>query len=107
MHRYEGPLNKTSNTVVLLSYSDLSLDDRTILECYLHCWKIEVMFRSQKRYMGFKGFVIRAAKAFDRLLIILCFAHFFFTCGLGSGCLLRPLFALAEHFCDLFEFAHL
>ncbi len=101
VHRYEGPLNKIPNAVVLLSYpkdafgnsqalrvflcSDLSLDDRTILEYYSHRWKIEVMFRSQKRYMGFKSFMVRAAKAFDRLLTILCLAHFFFTCGFGSN----------------------
>ncbi len=65
--------------------SDLSLDDETILEYYSHRWKIEVMFRSQKRYMGFKSFMVRAAKAFDRLLTILCLAHFCFTCGLGNG----------------------
>ncbi|WP_298021191.1 transposase [uncultured Dysosmobacter sp.] len=100
VHRYEGPLNKIHNAVVLLSYpkeafgnpkalriflcSDLSLDDRTILEYYSHRWKIEMMFRSQKRYMGFKSFMVRAAKAFDRLLTILCLAQFFFTCGLDS-----------------------
>ncbi len=100
VHRYEGSLNKIPNAVVLLSYpkdvfgnskalrvflcSDLSLDDSTTLDYYLHRWKIEVMFCSQKRYMGFKGFMVRAAKAFDRLLTILCLAHFFFTCGLGS-----------------------
>ncbi len=59
-------------------------DDETILEYYSHRWKIEVLFRSHKRYMGFKGFMVRAAKAFDRLLTILCVAHFFFTCGLGT-----------------------
>ncbi len=101
VHRYEGPLNKISNAVVLLSYpkkafgspkalrvflcSDLSLDDGTILEYYSHRWKIEVMFRSQKRYMGLKSFMVRAARAFDRLLTILCVAHFFFTCGLDGG----------------------
>ncbi len=100
VHRYEGTLNKIHNAVVLLSYpkeafgnpkalriflcSDLSLEDRTILEYYSHRWKIEVMFRSQKRYMGFKSFMVRAAKAFDRLLTILYLAHFFFTCGLAS-----------------------
>ncbi len=44
----------------------------------------EDMFRSQKRYMGLKSFMVRAAKAFDRLLTILCVEHFFFTCGLGG-----------------------
>jgi len=101
VHRYEGPLNKIPNAVVLLSYpknafgnpkalrvflcSDLSLNDSTILDYYSHRWKIEVMFRSQKRYMGFKSFMVRAVKAFHRLLTILCLAHFFFTCGLGSN----------------------
>ncbi len=97
VHRYEGSLNKISNAVVLLSYpkeafgnpkalriflcSDLSLDDETILKYYTHRWKIEVIFRSQKRYMGFKSFMVRTVKAFDRLLAILCVAHFFFTCA--------------------------
>ena len=99
VHRYEGPLNKISHAVVLLSYpenafgqsgalrvflcSDSSLEDETILGYYSNRWRIEVMFRSQKRYMGFKSFMVRTVKAFDRLLIILCLAHFFFTCGLG------------------------
>ncbi len=100
VHRYEGSLNKISKAVVLLSYpkeafgnlkalrvflcSDLSPDDETIPKYYSHRWKIEVLFRSQKRYMGFKSFMVRAARAFDRLLIILCVAQFFFTCGLGA-----------------------
>lgn len=67
VHRYEGPLNKIPHAVVLLSYpadafhclhalrlflcSDSSLDDDTILAYYSNRWSIEVMFRSQKRYM--------------------------------------------------------
>ena len=100
VHRYEGPLHKIPHAVVLLSYpenafrqsgalrvflcSDSSLVDETILSYYSNRWRIEVMFRSQKRYMGFKSFMVRSVKAFDRLLIILCLAHFFFTCGLGE-----------------------
>lgn len=99
VHRYEGPLNKISHAVVLLSYpvnafgqsralrlflcSDSSLDDETILVFYSNRWRIEVMFRSHKRYLGFKSFMVRTVKAFDRLLIILSLAHFFFSCGLG------------------------
>ena len=94
VHRYEGPLNKIPHAVVLLSCpvnafgqsgalrvflcSDSSLEDETILGYYSNRWRIEVMFRSQKRYMGFKSFMVRSVKAFDRLLIILCLAHFFF-----------------------------
>ena len=100
VHRYEGPLNKIPHAVVLLSYpvnafgqsaalrvflcSDSSLEDVTILAYYSNRWRIEVMFRSQKRYMGFKSFMVRSVKAFDRLLIILCLAHCFFSCGLGQ-----------------------
>ena len=100
MHRYEGPLNKIPHAVVLLSYpenafrqsgalrvflcSDSSLEDESILSYYSNRWRIEVMFRSQKRYMGFKSFMVRSVKAFDRLLIILCLALFFFSCGLGQ-----------------------
>ena len=100
VHRYEGPLNKISHAVVLLSYpenafgqsgalrvflcSDPSLEDSTILSYYSNRWRLEVMFRSQKRYMGFKSFMVRTVKAFDRLLIILCLAHFFFSCGQGT-----------------------
>ncbi len=32
--------------------------------------------------MGFNSFMVRTAKAFDRLLVILSLAHFFFICGL-------------------------
>ena len=99
VHRYEGPLNKIPHAVVLLSYpanafgqsralrvflcSDSSLEDETILAYYSNRWRIEVMFRSHKRYFGFQSFMVRTVKAFDRLLVILCLAHFFFSCGLG------------------------
>jgi len=59
------PLNKIPRAVVLLPYpkdafgntealrvfrcSDLSMNDETILEYYSHCWRIKVIFRSQKR----------------------------------------------------------
>ena len=95
VYRYEGPLNKIDHAVVLLSYpetavgkknalrvflcSDASLSDQTILEYYAHRWKIEVFFRSHKRYMGLKSFMVRSAKAIDRLLLILSVAHFFFS----------------------------
>jgi len=48
-------------------------------------FKIRLIFYRivQKRYMGFKSFMVRSVMAFDRLLIILSLAHFFFTCGLG------------------------
>jgi len=87
VHRYEGSLNKIPHTVVLLSYpekafgqsgallvflcSDSSLEDEMVLAYYSNRWSIEVMFRSQKRYMGLKSFVFRTVTAFDRLLIIL------------------------------------
>ena len=53
------------------------------LEYYSHRWTIEVLFRAHKRYMGLKSFMVRAAKALDRLLLVLALAHFFFSCGLG------------------------
>ena len=99
VQRYEGPLNKIPHAVVLLSYpenafgqsrvlrvflcSDSSLGDETILLYYSNRWRIEVMFRSQKRYMGFKSFMVRTVMAFDPLLVILSLAHFFFSCGRG------------------------
>ena len=100
VYRYEGALNKIDHAVVLLSYpagavgkkkalrvflcSDASLSDQTILDYYAHRWTIEVLFRSHKRYLGLKTFMVRAAKAIDRLLLILSLAHFFFSFGLGS-----------------------
>ena len=100
VYRYVGPLNKIDHAVVLLSYpatafgkksalrvflcSDTDLSDETILDYYTHRWTIEVLFRSHKRYLGLKSFMVRAAKAIDRLLLILSVAHFFFSCGLGS-----------------------
>ena len=97
--RYEGALNKIDCAVVLLSYpagavgkkhalrvflcSDTSLSNQTILDYYAHRWTIEVLFRSHKRYFGLKSFMVRAAKAIDRLLLILAVAHFFFSAGLG------------------------
>ncbi len=94
IHRYEGPLNGIDKAVVLLSYpkdafgskkalrvficSDSGLSDAEILSHYTHRWKIEVMFKQQKMYMGLKSFMLRSAKAIDRLFIILPLAHFFF-----------------------------
>jgi len=81
IHRYEGALNGIDKAVVLLSYpkdafgdkkvlcmficSDLSLSDREILSHYTHRWKIEVMFKQQKMYMGLKSFMVRPAKAIE------------------------------------------
>ncbi len=94
IHRYEGALNGIDKAVVLLSYpkdafgnkkalrvficSDSDLSDEEILSHYTHRWKIEVMFKQQKMYLGLKSFMIRSAKAIDRLLVILPLAHFFF-----------------------------
>lgn len=94
IHRYEGPLTGAKNAVVLLSYpkssfgnkqalrlflcSDLALSDEEILAHYTHRWKIEVMFKQHKMYLGLKSFMVRSAKAIDRLLVILPLAHFFF-----------------------------
>ena len=95
IHRYEGALNGIDMAVVLLSYpkdafgkknalrvfvcSDLSLSDEVILTHYTHRWKIEVMFKQHKMYMGLKSFMVRSAKSIDRLFIIFPLAHFFFT----------------------------
>ena len=95
VHRYQGHLNKIDQAIVLLTYpkeafgvctalkvflcSDLSLSDEEVLEHYSHRWKIEVMFKQQKQYLGLKSFMIRSAKAVDRFLIILPLAWFWFT----------------------------
>lgn len=95
VHRYQGHLNKIDQAVVLLTYpkeafgvctalkvflcSDLSLSNEEVLEHYSHRWKIEVMFKQQKQYLGLKSFMIRSAKAIDRFLIILTLAWFWFT----------------------------
>lgn len=100
VHRYEGRLNKIDKAVVLLTYpkdafrvctalkaflcSDLSLSDEEVLEHYSHRWKIEVMFKQQKRYLDLKSFMIRSAKAIDRFLIILTLAWFWFTWETGA-----------------------
>lgn len=63
--------------------SDFTLTDAEILEHYTHRWKIEVMFKQQKRYLGLKSFMIRTAIAIDRFLIILTVAWFFLTCKNG------------------------
>lgn len=99
-HRYEGALNGIDKAVVLLSYpknafgnkkalrvficSALGLSDEEILSHYTHRWKIEVMFKQQKMYMGLKSFMVRSTKAIDRLLIIFPLAHFFFAVLFGT-----------------------
>ena len=99
VYRYEGALNKIDRAMVLLSYpvdavgkenalrvflfSDTSLSDKTILDYYAHRWTIEALFRSHKRYMGLKSFMVRAAKAIDRLLLCCSPYPLFFSFGLG------------------------
>lgn len=94
IHRYEGALNGIDKAVVLLSYprdafgkgkalraficSDFGFSDEEILSHYTHRWKIEVMFKQHKMYMGLKSFMVRSAKAIDRLFVIIPLAHFFF-----------------------------
>ena len=110
VHHYEGRLNKIDNAVVLLSYpkeslgvrtalkvflcSDLHLTDEEILEHYAHRWKIEVMFKQQKRYFGLKSFMIRSAKAIDRFLVILTLAWFCFHTILADS---QPLSTAMRH----------
>ncbi len=95
VHRYQGALNGIDQAVVLLSYpknafgqkqalrvfisSDSCLSDEQILTHYTHRWKIEVMFKLHKMYMGLKSFMVRSAKAIDRLLVIFSLAHFCFA----------------------------
>jgi len=99
IHRYEGPLNGIEKAVVLLSYpqnsfgnqnalraficSSLSLTDEDILMHDTHRWKIEVMFKQHKMYLGLKTFMVRSAKAIDRLFVIFPLAHFFFVVAAG------------------------
>ena len=101
VYRYQGGLNKIKEAVVLLTYpkeafgvrtalklflcSDLRLSDEEILEHYTHRWKIEVMFKQQKHYLGLKSFMVRSAKAIDRFLIILEIAWFCFTWVSGGA----------------------
>ena len=111
IHRYEGVLNGIDKAVVLLSYpkdafgnknalrvficSDLTLSDSDILAHYTHRWKIEVMFKQQKMYMGLKSFMVRSSKAIDRLFVILPLAHFFFMLLFDA---LLPLSAALRRF---------
>lgn len=68
-----------------------------------HQWKIEVIFKQQKQYLGLKSLVIRSVKAIDRFLIILTLVWFypgkleFFSVGIHY----RRRFRLFH------EFAHL
>ncbi len=93
VYRYEGPLNKIRNAVVLISYSegsfrqpqalrtflcsDTSLSAEEILMLYSNRWKIETFFRQQKGYFGLNKFMLRTAKAIDRFLLILSVGYFF------------------------------
>ena len=101
IHRYEGALNGIDKAVVLLSYpkdafgnkkalrvficSDLDLSVDEILSHYTHRWKIEVMFKQHKMYLGLKSFMVRSAKAIDRLFVIFPLAHFFFIAFMGDS----------------------
>lgn len=94
IHRYEGVFNEIDKAAVLLFYpkdafgskkalsvficSDLGLSDEEILSHYTHRWKIEAMFKMQKMYMGLKSFMVRPAKAIDRLTCYLSLSSFLF-----------------------------
>lgn len=94
VHRCEGALNGIGHAAVLLSYpknsfgkgqalrlflcSDPDFSDEEILSHYARRWKIEVMFKQHKMYLGLKSLMVRSAKDIDRLLVILPLAHFFF-----------------------------
>lgn len=78
--------------------SAFTLSDAEILEHYTHRWKIEVMFKQQKRYLGLKSFMIRTAMAIDRFLIILTVAWFFLTCKDGVP---QPLYVGARRYRDV------
>ena len=111
IHRYEGALNGIDKAVVLLSFpknafgkknalrvfvcSDSLLSDTEILTHYAHRWKIETMFKQHKMYMGLKSFMVRSAKAIDRLFVIFSLAHFFLVAFLGP---LLPLSAAILRF---------
>ena len=123
VYRYEGPLNKIDHAVVLLSYpnasvgkknalrvflcSDTSLSDETILDYYANRWSIEVFFRSHKRYLGLKSFMVRSAKAFDRLLLSSLWHTSSFPVALVLSCLFTLAFTAAGLFSSNLEFAHL
>ena len=83
------------NTLKVFLCSDFTLTDAEILEHYTHRWKIEVMFKQQKRYLGLKSFMIRTAVAIDRFRIILTVAWFFLTCKDGVP---QPLYVSARRY---------
>lgn len=58
-----------------------SLVDEEILAHYSCRWKIEVMFKLYKMYLGSQSFMVLTAKAIDRLLIIFPLAQLFFSIG--------------------------
>ena len=87
--------------------SDFTLTDAEILEHYTHRWKIEVMFKQQKRYLGLKSFMIRTAMAIDRFRIILTVAWFFLTCKEEFPSLSTSVLVAIGAFCLFYEFAHL
>ena len=111
VHRYEGALNGIKQAVVLLSYpkgafgnkkalrlficSDSNLSNEKILTNYTHRWNIEVMFKLHKMYLGLKSFMVRSAKAIDRLFVIFPLAHFFFIAFTETR---LPLSAAIRHF---------
>lgn len=94
VHRCEGALNGIGHAAVLFSYpknafgkeqalrlflcSNTSFSDEEILYHYNRRWNIEIMFKQHKMYLGLRSFMVRSAKAIDRLLVILPLAHFFF-----------------------------
>ena len=83
-----GPVHRTSYGHFLSKgkWDDEKLEEtqkRESFQTLLELSHREVLFHSHKRYTGLKSFMVRTAKAVDRLLLILALAHFFFSCGLG------------------------
>ena len=73
----------SSDFKILSKFMSTNIDN-FILSHYTHRWKIEVMFKQHKMYMGLKSFMVRSVRAIDRLLIIFPLAHFFFVFGTGT-----------------------
>ncbi|AGB40410.1 transposase family protein [Halobacteroides halobius DSM 5150] len=100
VHRYEGNLNNIENAVVILSWpvdafknskalraflcTNVSLDEKTILEYYSKRWSIEVYFRQSKSILGLDKYQVRSIKAIDRIWVLQNLVYLFCTIGLDK-----------------------
>ncbi len=89
VYTYEGPIAKSENTLVVISYevdgdtfkkpvflmsTDIELDAKTIIEYYSKRWSIETSYKYLKSNLGFDKYKVRSLLSIERYFLIVFLA---------------------------------